>query len=238
MGAFALRLLYNRKMKIIIDFFIHIDKNLAAVVGVMGGWSYAILFGVIFAETGLVVTPFLPGDSLLFAAGALAASLKVFDVWWLYIIVLLAAVLGDSVNYWVGEKLGQKAFDEKFSFRILGREIRLSKVLKPEYLKKAQGFYEKHGGKAIVLARFVPIVRTFAPFVAGVGTMSYKRFLSYNLLGGWLWVSLFVWSGYLFGNIPVVANNFHYVVVGIVLVSVVPIGVEWWKNRSQKNHGG
>lgn len=206
----------------LVDLFLHVDKNLAAVIQTFGAWSYGILFGVIFMETGLVVTPFLPGDSLLFAAGALSASLGAFDIRWLYGLMVVAAFAGDTVNYWIGHYIGPKAFTMK------------SGLLKKEYLDKAQAFYEKHGGKAIVLARFVPIVRTFAPFVAGVGKMSYGKFISYNFFGGLAWVSLFLLGGYFFGNIPFVKENFHYVVVGIVLVSVVPIGIEWWKNKKHK----
>lgn len=203
----------------IVDLFLHVDKNLAVVIETFGGWSYAILFGVIFVETGLVIMPFLPGDSLLFAAGALSASLGAFNIWTLYGLMVIAAFVGDTVNYWIGHYIGPRAFSMK------------SGLLKKEYLDKAQAFYDKHGGKAIVLARFVPIVRTFAPFVAGVGKMSYGRFVAYNFFGGLAWVTLFLMGGYFFGNIPLVKENFHYVVVGIVLVSVVPIGVEWWKGK-------
>ncbi|MFA6518237.1 MAG: DedA family protein [Candidatus Shapirobacteria bacterium] len=218
-------------IKTIIDFFLHIDKNLAWIIGAFGGWSYAILFLVIFVETGLVIMPFLPGDSLLFAAGALTASLGVFNIFLLWGLMIMAAFVGDTVNYWIGHTIGSKAFDPNYRLKVFSYELRVSKILKPEYLIKAQGFYDKHGGKAIILARFVPIVRTFAPFVAGVSKMSYPKFLSFNLVGGALWVSAFVWGGYLFGNIPLVKDNFHYSVVLIVLISVVPIGVEWVKSR-------
>ncbi len=221
-------------MKYIIDLFLHVDKNLAMVIESFGLWSYGILFLVLFCETGLVIMPFLPGDSLLFAAGALTASLKVFNIWWLWGLMVLAAFVGDTVNYWIGHSIGKKAFDPNFQFSIFNFQIKLTKVLKPEYLHKAQAFYEKHGGKAIVLARFVPIVRTFAPFVAGVGEMSYVRFITYNFWGGVLWVSLFTGAGYFFGNIPVIAHNFHYVVLGIVVVSVVPIIMEVVKGRREK----
>ena len=206
-------------IKYVIDLFLHVDKNLAAVIATFGGWSYVILFGVIFMETGLVIMPFLPGDSLLFAAGALSASLGSFNIGLLWGLMALAAFLGDTVNYWIGHLIGPKAFEMD------------NKFLKKEYLEKAQSFYDKHGGKAIVLARFVPIVRTFAPFVAGVGKMNYGKFISYNAIGGLAWVTLFTMAGYFFGNIPLVKHNFHYVVVVIVLVSVVPIAMEWWKAK-------
>lgn len=208
-------------LKKAIDLFLHVDKNLVVLVNQFGWWSYGILFAVIFMETGLVVTPFLPGDSLLFAAGALAA-MGSFSIWVLYVLMVVAAVLGDTVNYWIGHFLGEEVFNKNHP------------LLKREYLTEAQHFYDKHGGKAILLARFVPIVRTFAPFVAGVGKMSYGKFIFYNMLGGWIWVSLFTLAGYWFGNIPLVKNNFHYVVVVIVLISVVPILMEVVKKKRKK----
>lgn len=221
-------------IKNIIDLFLHIDKNLAVVIANFGGWSYGLLFAVIFMETGLVITPFLPGDSLLFAAGALAASLGAFNIWLLWGLMTLAAILGDTANYWIGHMIGSKAFDPNTKLRIINYELRISKILKPEYLNKAQAFYDKHGGKAIVLARFVPIVRTFAPFVAGVGKMNYGKFIAYNVIGGVVWVTLFTLGGYFLGNIPVIKANFHYLVVIIVLVSVVPIVIEVMKARKEK----
>lgn len=209
-------------IRFIVDLFLHIDKNLAMVISQFGLWSYALLFFVIFMETGLVVTPFLPGDSLLFAAGALTASMGVFDIKLLWLLMVVAAFLGDTVNYWIGHYIGPKAFEMN------------SKLLKKEYLDKAQAFYDKHGGIAIVLARFVPIVRTFAPFVAGVGKMHYTKFLSYNAVGGLLWVSIMLFAGYFFGNIPFVKDNFHYVVVAIILISAVPIAIEWAKSKRAK----
>jgi membrane-associated protein len=209
-------------IKYVIDLFLNIDKNLAMVIANFGGWSYGILFGVIFMETGLVVTPFLPGDSLLFAAGALTASMGSFNIVLLWGLMVVAAFVGDTVNYWIGHFIGPKAF------------IMKSGLLKKEYLDKAQAFYDKHGGIAIILARFVPIVRTFAPFVAGVGKMDYGKFISYNAIGGLLWVTIFTFGGYFFGNIPFVKHNFELVVVAIVLISVVPIGIEWWKAKSEK----
>lgn len=212
-------------IKSFVDLFLHLDAHLRSVIQAYGGWTYGLLFIVIFIETGLVVTPFLPGDSLLFAAGSFAAlgDLNVFFMWGL---LFVAAVLGDTVNYWVGHKLGLAIFDTQNRF--------LKRVLKREYLEKTEAFYEKHGGKTIVLARFVPIVRTFAPFVAGVGTMQYGRFISYNLVGGFLWVTTFLFLGYFFGNIPFVKANFELVIIGIILVSVVPMFVEYWKARSEK----
>lgn len=208
-----------------VDLFLHLDEYLNVVIQTYGGWTYGLLFTVIFIETGLVVTPFLPGDSLLFAAGTFAAlgSLNVYFMWGL---LFVAAVLGDTVNYWVGHKLGLAIFDTQNRF--------LKKVLKREYLEKTEAFYAKHGGKTIVLARFVPIVRTFAPFVAGVGTMNYGRFISYNVIGGFLWVTLFLFMGYFFGNIPFVKANFELVIIGIILVSVLPMFIEYWKARSEK----
>jgi membrane-associated protein len=197
-------------IKAVIDFFLHIDKNLAIVIAQYGTLTYVILFGIIFMETGLVVTPFLPGDSLLFAAGALAA-MGSFKIVFLWILMVIAAVVGDTVNYWIGHKLGREVFD--------GR----SRFFKKEYLEEAEEFYAKHGGAAIFLGRFVPIVRTFVPFVAGVSEMSYKHFVTYNIIGGLTWVSAFLLGGYWFGNIPFVKENFHYVVIIIVLISVVPI---------------
>ena len=209
-------------IKYLIDLFLHVDKNLAAVIASFGGWSYGILFAVLFMETGLVIMPFLPGDSLLFAAGALSASLGAFNIWLLWGLMVLAAFLGDTVNYWIGHYIGPKAFEMN------------NKFLKKEYLEKAQSFYDKYGGKAIVLARFVPIVRTFAPFVAGVGKMDYKKFIAFNIIGGLAWVSLFTWGGYFLGNIPVIKANFHYLVLIIIAVSVVPIVIEVVKAKREK----
>jgi len=204
----------------LIDFFLHLDVYLDQIIQNFGIWTYLILFLVIFAETGLVVTPFLPGDSLLFAAGTFAAlgSLNVFVLW---LVMFAAAVLGDTVNYWVGNKIGPRVFEQDYRF------------LKREYLEQTQQFYEKHGGKTIILARFVPIVRTFAPFVAGVGTMHYTRFLMFNVIGAFLWTSLFVFMGYFFGNIPFVKANFELAIVGIIAISVVPMIYEWLKHRNK-----
>lgn len=203
------------------DFILHIDKNLVLIVEQYGVWSYGILFLIIFLETGVVVTPFLPGDSLLFAAGALAAS-GAFSMVWIYILLVVAAIAGDTVNYWIGHFIGPKAFEGN------------SKFFKKEHLNKAHAFYEKHGGAAIVLARFVPIVRTFAPFVAGVSKMSYSHFIFYNVLGGAIWVTLFLFTGFYFGNLPFVKENFEYVVFAIIIMSVVPMLLEWWKAKKEK----
>jgi len=212
-------------LKSIVDLFLHLDDYLNVAIQMYGFWTYGLLFVVIFIETGLVITPFLPGDSLLFAAGTFAAlgSLNIYLLWGLLVV---AAVLGDTVNYGIGHKLGLAIFDTQNRF--------LKKVLKKEYLAKTEAFYAKHGGKTIVLARFVPIVRTFAPFVAGVGTMEYGRFISYNVIGGFLWVTLFLFMGNFFGNIPFVKANFELVIIGIILVSVVPMFVEFLKARSEK----
>lgn len=210
-------------VKQVVDFFLHIDKNLVLIVNNFGIWSYGLLFMVIFCETGLVVTPFLPGDSLIFAAGALSAG-GALSIVSLYLILVAAAFLGDTVNYWIGHFIGPKAFEGDHKF------------LKKEYLQKAQAFYDKHGGAAIVLARFVPIVRTFAPFVAGVSKMNYKHFIFYNFMGGAFWVTLFLFTGFFFGNLPWVKDNFEYLIVVIVLISVVPMVIEWYKAKTDKHH--
>jgi membrane-associated protein len=204
-----------------IDFILHLDQHLNDIIQNYGAWTYAILFLIIFMETGFVVTPFLPGDSLLFAAGTFAA-LGSLNIWLLWALLFIAAVLGDSVNYWIGKKVGPRAFEQDIRF------------LKREYLERTQRFYDKHGGKTIVLARFVPIVRTFAPFVAGVGTMNYSRFIVYNVVGAFLWTGLFLWLGYFFGNIPFVRENFELVIVVIILVSIVPMVIEYVRSRSRK----
>lgn len=201
----------------ILDLFLHIDKNLAVAVTQYGHFIYGLLFLVVFMETGFVVTPFLPGDSLLFAAGALAAA-KYLNIWILYVLFLIAAIVGDTVNYWIGHKIGPRISKDE------------SRFIKKEYFDKAQEFYEKHGNKAIVLARFIPIVRTFAPFVAGFARMNYSQFALYNVLGGILWVSSFLWFGFLFGNIPVVQENFHYLVLGIIALSLLPVVIEFYKH--------
>jgi membrane-associated protein len=208
-------------VKQLVDVFLHLDRHLAEVVRDYGTFTNVILFGIVFCETGLVVTPFLPGDSLLFAAGALAA-LGSFDVWVLFGTLALAAVLGDTANYWIGKKIGPRAFDGSIRF------------LKQDHLRKTEAFYEKHGKKTIILARFVPIIRTFAPFVAGVGSMNYGVFLAYNVIGGVLWVAVCVFSGYFFGNIAAVKKNFSLVILAIIFVSTLPILWETWKARRRR----
>ncbi len=202
----------------LIDIFIHLDRYLGEIIRNYGGWTYAILFLIIFMETGFVVTPFLPGDSLLFAAGAFA-GLGDLNVLTLFVLLAFAAVLGDTVNYWIGHYIGPRAFSGEIRF------------LKKEYLDRTHNFYEKHGMITIILARFVPIVRTFAPFVAGVGSMSYGKFFSYNVIGGIAWVALFTFMGYFFGNLPIVQNNFSLVVIAIILISVIPAVTEFLKER-------
>lgn len=202
-----------------LDFVLHMDRYLGQIVAATGNWTYVVLFAVIFIETGLVVTPFLPGDSVLFASGALIASQGVLDVRLLYLIVAAAAILGDTANYWIGHFVGDRVFTEK------------SRFFKKEYLDRTHAFYEKHGGKTIFLARFIPIIRTFAPFVAGVGRMSYWHFLSYNVIGGILWPALFLFGGYYFGNIAFIRGHFSMVVIAIVLISLVPALVEFMRNR-------
>lgn len=207
----------------IIEFILHIDTHLSEIISNYGAWTYAILFLIIFCETGLVVTPFLPGDSLLFAAGALAA-LGNLNVTWLILLLMAAAIIGDTVNYQVGHYIGLRAFSGTVRF------------LKPEYLERTSRFYEKHGGKAVVLARFVPIIRTFAPFVAGVGAMTYGRFLAFNVIGGVCWVLLFTLAGYFFGNLPIVRDNFSLVIMAIILISLVPVAYEAVKARTSRKH--
>ena len=205
----------------LINLFLHIDEHLNTIIQMYGVWTYALLFLIIFMETGLVVTPFLPGDSLLFAAGTFAAlgSLNVFVLW---LVVFVAAVLGDAVNYWIGSKVGPRAFEQDVRF------------LKREYLDKTQDFYAKHGGKTIILARFVPIVRTFAPFVAGVGTMKYRHFFTFNVIGAFLWTAIFIFLGYFFGNIPFVQEHFEIVIVVIIMISIVPMVIEYVRGRAKK----
>lgn len=198
----------------LIDFILHIDQHLIELTQTYGLWIYAILFLIVFCETGLVVTPFLPGDSLLFAAGAVAA-LGGMNVHIAAALLLAAAVIGDAVNFAIGKYFGEKLFAKPDS-----------RVFKREYLDKTHAFYEKYGGKTIILARFVPIVRTFAPFVAGMGNMHYGRFIRYNIIGALMWVGLLTYAGYFFGELPVVKNNFGLVVIGIIVVSVLPMAVE------------
>ncbi len=202
----------------LVDLFLHLDEYLDTIISQYGVWTYGILFVVIFVETGLVVMPFLPGDSLLFAAGTFAA-LGSLNVWFLAGLLMVAAILGDAVNYSIGHYLGERAYNIKW--------------IKKEHLEKTHAFFEKHGGKAIFLARFVPIVRTFAPFVAGIGRMSYAYFATYNIVGGITWVTTFTLLGYFFGNIPFVRKNFELVIIAIILISVLPMFLEWWKARRE-----
>ena len=204
----------------LLDLFLHVDKHLLELVEDYGTWIYAILFAIVFLETGLVVTPFLPGDSLLFAAGALA-GVGALDVRLLILLLIVAAIAGDSLNYAIGRRVGPRVFREG------------SRFFKQEYLQRTHEFYERHGGKTIVLARFVPIVRTFAPFVAGIGRMNYPKFIAYNIGGGVLWVCLFTLLGYFFGTLPVVKENFSIAVLAIIFLSVLPMVIEIWKARTQ-----
>lgn len=204
----------------LIDFILHIDKHLVEIVNNYQTWTYLILFIIIFAETGFVVTPFLPGDSLLFAAGAIIARPESgLNIILMTVLLIVAAVLGDMVNYHIGDYIGPKAFSGKY------------KLLKKEYLAKTQDFYVKHGSKTIIYARFVPIVRTFAPFIAGIGTMSYARFASYNVIGGVVWVTSFLMIGYFFGSQPFIKQNFTYVIFGIIFVSLIPPLIEIFRKK-------
>jgi membrane-associated protein len=205
----------------LLEMFLHLDVYLGQIIQQYGVLTYLILFGVIFAETGLVVTPFLPGDSLIFAAGTFAAR-GWLDPVILFLTLTGAAILGDTVNYWIGHAVGSRAFTGEV------------KWIKKEYMDKTHAFFEKYGGKTIVLARFVPIVRTFAPFVAGVGEMTYKQFITYNVVGGVLWMSIFLGLGYFFGNIPFVQKNFELVIIAIILISVVPAIYEIVKAKLEK----
>ena len=207
-------------LKTLFDIFLHLDKFLGEIITQYGTQTYVILFLVIFCETGLVVTPFLPGDSLIFAAGTFAA-MKSLDPLILFVTLIIAAVGGDAVNYWIGHKIGPRAYTGEI------------KLIKKEYIDRTHAFFEKHGGKTIFLARFVPIVRTFAPFVAGIGQMSYGYFLRYNLIGGIVWVSLFLSLGYFFGAMPIVQKNFELVIIAIILISAVPMIIEWLKARRE-----
>ncbi|WP_338628221.1 DedA family protein [Yersinia intermedia] len=208
-------------IRFVIDFILHIDVHLAELVAQYGIWVYAILFLILFCETGLVVTPFLPGDSLLFVAGALASlPSNDINVHVMVALMVTAAILGDAVNYTIGRVFGEKLFSNPDS-----------KIFRRSYLEKTHQFYKKHGGKAIVLARFVPIIRTFAPFVAGMGKMSYRHFAAYNVIGALVWVLLFTYAGYLFGNVPIVQNNLKLLIVAIIVVSILPGVFEVWRHR-------
>ncbi|MBV8742398.1 MAG: DedA family protein [Sinobacteraceae bacterium] len=205
----------------LVDFILHLDHHLVELIARYDLWIYAILFAVIFAETGLVVTPFLPGDSLLFAVGALAAvdSRGTLNAPLLFVMLSAAAVLGNTVNYAIGRAIGPPAFTGRY------------RLLKVEYLQRTEEFFQRHGGMAVALSRFMPIIRTFAPFVAGVGRMPYGRFIAYNLLGGISWVMLFLWGGYLFGNVPLIKQHFGIVTIIIIVVSLLLIGLTWARSR-------
>ncbi|OIV45797.1 hypothetical protein BK025_16950 [Sodalis sp. TME1] len=214
-------------IKFIIDFILHIDVHLAELVAQYGVWVYAFLFLILFCETGLVVTPFLPGDSLLFVAGALAAlPSNGLDIHVMVLLMVLAAIAGDAVNYTIGRLFGEELFSRPDS-----------KIFRRSYLEKTHQFYARHGGKTIILARFVPIVRTFAPFVAGMGHMRYRHFALYNVAGGLLWVLLFSYAGYFFGNMPMVQQNLKWLIVAIILLSVLPGVVEVWRQRRMAANG-
>ena len=207
----------------LIDFVLHIDVHLVEIVNNYQTWTYLILFLIIFAETGLVVTPFLPGDSLLFAAGAIIAKPETdLNVFLMCILLIVAAILGDMVNYHIGKYVGPKAFSGKYKF------------LRKEYLEKTESFYAKYGGKTIIYARFVPIIRTFAPFVAGIGVMNYSRFFSYNVIGAIVWIASFLFLGYFFGGIPIIKDNFTYVIFAIILLSMLPPVIEVLRERRKK----
>ncbi|MDR1023646.1 MAG: DedA family protein [Prevotellaceae bacterium] len=203
----------------LVDFVLHIDQHLGEIIRDYGALTYFILFLIIFVETGLVVTPFLPGDSLLFAAASFAAT-GALSLAWLIVLLIAAAILGDATNYLIGHKLGNRLIHTRW--------------VRKEYLDKTHRFYEKHGGKTIIIARFVPIVRTFAPFVAGIGEMSYRRFASFNVIGGVLWVSSFLLAGYFFGTLPFVKKNFGLVIIAIVIISVLPAIIAWFNTNSKK----
>lgn len=203
------------------DFILHFDKYLASVINLFGPFTYVILFLIIFAETGLVITPFLPGDSLLFVVGTLGGS-GFLNIWIVYFTLLIAAILGDTVNYWVGHHIGPRVFSKENS-----------RIFNKAYLGKTREFYEKHGGKTIILARFIPIIRTFAPFVAGAGKMHYKIFLFYNITGAFIWVTSLTLAGYFFGALPIIKENFEYAVIGIILVSLLPVVIEYIKHKHE-----
>lgn len=211
-------------IKKLVDFILHIDRHLAEIIAQYGAWTYAVLFVIIFAETGLVVTPFLPGDSLLFAAGAFCAKPETgLNVHGMAALLFVAAVLGDTLNYSIGLRIGPAVFKREDS-----------RFLRKKHLERAHAFFEKYGGRAIILARFVPIVRTFVPFVAGVGSMSYRHFIAYNIVGGFAWIYLFIYAGYWFGNQPFIQKNFTLVILALVVIPVIPVVVELFRAWRQK----
>lgn len=213
-------------LKQFLDVVLHLREHIGDLIAAYGTQIYVIFFLIIFCETGLVLTPILPGDSLLFTAGAFAA-LGQLNIWVMFGLLSLAAILGDTVNYWIGHYLGPKVF-----------KWQKSRFFNPEHLRRTHSFYEKYGGKTIILARFVPIVRTFAPFVAGVGAMTYSKFIFYNVIGGLAWVAICLFAGYWFGNIPWVARHFEMVIIGVIVVSLLPMVYELWKSRSEAKAGG
>jgi membrane-associated protein len=203
----------------LVGFVLHIDRHLDEIIRMFGPWTYVLLFLVLFCETGLVITPFLPGDSLLFAVGTFAARGSL-DLALVFTLLFAAAIIGDNTNYWIGRRVGPKIFHRE-DVRLLNRR----------HLDRAHAFYEKHGVKTIIIARFLPIIRTFTPFVAGIGAMNYRRFLPFDIFGGLLWVGLFVFGGYFFGNIPVVRRNFTLVILAIIFISILPALIEAWRHR-------
>jgi membrane-associated protein len=215
-------------MDTILEIFLHFDRHLAEFVSAHGAWVYGLMFLIIFAETGLVVTPFLPGDSLLFAAGALSAT-GALDIWLLLPLLVVAAILGDAVNYAAGDAVGPRVF------RSIDRTSFWQRMLNRQHLDRAHAFFERYGGKAIVLGRFVPIVRTFVPFVAGAGTMTYSTFALFNVSGALLWVGLCMLAGYAFGNVPVIRDNFSFVALGIIAVSLIPLAVEFVRHHKDRS---
>jgi membrane-associated protein len=220
-------------LRLLVDYFLHLDRYLGQAIQSLGGWTYLLLFAIVFCETGLVVTPFLPGDSLLFAAGAAAAlcvgqaaaaggcESHVLSVWFLFVALTVAAFLGDTVNYWIGRKVGPSIFKKDTRF------------IKKEHLQRTHAFYERHGGKTIIMARFIPIIRTFAPFVAGIGEMRYGHFISFNAVGGVLWVAVCLFAGYFFGNLEPVKKNFSVVILAIIFISILPAIIEYLRARSR-----
>lgn len=213
-----------------IDLFLHLDRHLGELLQYFGVWTYVVIFLIIFCETGLVVTPILPGDSLLFGLGAFAANPYLkgpLEVEWLFITLSIAAIAGDTVNYAAGHYIGPKIFQKEDG-----------RFFKKAYLERTHQFYEKHGGKTIIIARFMPIIRTFAPFVAGIGRMTYARFISYNVIGGILWIAMFIFGGYYFGNLPMIRNNFTLVIIAIVILSVMPGVIEYLRQRRSAGGNG
>jgi membrane-associated protein len=205
----------------IIEYILHLDRYLGQIVQAYHTWTYLLIFLIIFMETGFVVTPFLPGDSLLFAAGTLAGVGSYLNIGILYIVFSAAAIAGDTANYWIGHYIGPRAFSGNIRF------------LKKEYLDRTHAFYEKHGGKTIIIARFIPIIRTFAPFVAGIGAMTYAKFIAYNVIGGLLWVALILFGGFYFGKLPFIQQNFSFVILVIIVISTLPAIIEFFRARHE-----